>query len=93
MGIIAAIGAQVVAGSVSVDGEEGRQDLRHGWCQRGPSTGEAAAPSRIARTRTGSKRKQLARAPRAQQGREDVPSLQERCAAHQVSPPGHVSSV
>lgn len=82
MGDLAAIGAQVLAGVAGVDGQEGGQDLRHGRRQ-GAGAGAAAAAAGLAGAGARAQREQLARA-RAQQGRQNVPPLQERRAAHQV---------
>lgn len=85
MGAIAPVRAQVLAGAPRVDGEEGGQDLRHRRRQGRDGAGPPAAAAGLAGARARAQRQQLARAARAQQGREDVPPLQERRAAHQVS--------
>lgn len=82
MGAVAAVGAQVLAGAAGVDGQEGGQDLRHGRRQ-GAGAGAAAAAAGLAGLGPCAQREQLARTC-AQQGRQDVPPLQERRAAHQV---------
>lgn len=84
MGAVAALRAQVLAGAAGVDGEEGGQDLRHGRRQ-GAGVGAAAAAAGVAGAGARAQREQLARTC-AQQGRQDVPPLQERRAAHQVKP-------
>lgn len=80
MGALAALCPQVLAGAAGVHGQEGGQDLRHGRRQGVAGAGPPAA-RRLARAARA--QRQLARA-RAPQGREDVPPLQERRAAHQV---------
>lgn len=82
MGDLAAVGAQVLAGAAGVDGEEGGQDLRHRRRQR-TGAGAAAAAAGLAGAGARAQREQLARTC-AQQGRQDVPPLQERRAAYQV---------
>lgn len=82
VGAVATLSAQVLAGAAGVDGEEGGQDLRHGRRQ-GAGAGATAAAAGVAGARARAQREQLARTC-AQQGRQDVPPLQERRAAHQV---------
>lgn len=86
VGAVAAVGAQVLAGAAGVYGQEGGQDLRHGRRQ-GAGAGAAAAAAGLAGAGARAQREQLARTC-AQQGRQDVPPLQERRAAHQVNRAG-----
>lgn len=88
MGPVPPVRSQMLAGAPRIHGEEGGQDLRHGRRQGVHGAGPPPAARRLPRAGPGAQRQQqLARAPRAQQGREDVPPLQERCATHQVNTP------
>lgn len=86
VGAFTALRAQTLAGPAGLHGQEGRQDLRH-WRRQGGGAGATRARRRRHRHRAAARaqREQLARASRAPQGREDVPPLQERRSAHQVS--------
>lgn len=89
MGDVAPFGAQVLPGAAGVHGEEGGQDLRHRQQGRAGAGPRAA----VARAAARAQRRQLARARRAARARQDVPPLQERRAAHQVSAPAAAHSV
>lgn len=84
VGVIPALCSQVLAGAAGVHGAQSGQDLRHGRSQGRHVPGAAPRPARPARAAR-AQRGQLARGPRAAPGREHVPPLQERRAAHQVS--------
>lgn len=82
MGAVAAVGTQVLARAAGVYGAQGGQDLRHGRRQGRHVAGAAARAAALAGAGPRAQRGQLAWASRAQQGREDVPPLQERGATH-----------